>query len=1070
MTASTSTKPFQMHLQGVLARTGMAICLLLAAAGTARPQATSTIQGNITDPAGASVPAAAVMVTNQATGVVKRTESSADGYYRIADLLPGSYEIRVEAPGFKTAVRRGLTLAAEATLGVGFTLELGQVTESVEVTAEEPQIETEVARITEVIPEREVRSLPIQSRGVLSLAIMSPGIVGKAEQGAFCCDAFSAYSGPAISSGGTENKSHYSLDGLSLRYTEGSDYAALFSPNADAVAEVRVSTNPYQAEYGRISGPQVQVVTKSGTNQWHGTGHFTNQDKVLNAKPFFATEELPDSYTRYFGGTLGGPVVSNRLFVFGAYEGLRQRTFGSSTALAETKEFADLVQQTRPGSVAANILKSYPPFRAPSRNLVDLASPGPDGLWIAEPDGIPDLGEVIDDRSKPRSGNQVNARVDYHSASGRDRVFASYWYTKPNEYYPGLHQAFESRQFTRTNTGTVVHTHGFSAHALNELRFATMHMLADTRNINLHVPGIWTDDGFSIGNFGWLSWQFVPRTVEIADTFSLNRGRHNYKFGVNVRFGKTFASYQTVPEYGFASLAAFANDDPYYEARSMEIGSGAPARTRFPFQQKELAFFVQDNWQVTPRLNLNYGLRWENFFSVWMGEDRENWQPVLTSSQLTPAGVAAVANRRVDRYYDTDLDNFGPRVGFAWDPTGKRKLSVRGGFAVLYDEIHTQPLFDLGFNPPAIGSGTAGPDYGIPIVYGLAPAGTLDYPTNAAMTPQLDPTTGAVVGSQYGLAGIVNDMKVPLVLDGFGGLQYQLTGELMVQADYKYRRTSNDFYAIDYNRVQGDMVDGSLDRLNPNFGSIQMLTNKGRRLYHGLILAASKRFSRGWSMNASYTYSYGRTNSPGFATWPSRRYQTDPYNPDLEWARDDVPHVFTLHGVWDLPILRGRTGWLGGALGGWQLSTIWNLQAGQTFVPYSGNRYGSGGDFNADGFRKDRPDRPAAALPSSFDKQQWLAGAMAASAFPLPDAAAPRNGTLPRDMFREPGYARIDVALGKEFPITESKRVQFRAESFNFLNRLNISSVVNRLESPSFGRATGGYQNRVVQLAAKFLF
>ncbi|MEW5979761.1 MAG: carboxypeptidase regulatory-like domain-containing protein [Acidobacteriota bacterium] len=1046
------------------------ICVYLNVAGVGLGQDTSTIQGHVADPAGASVPRALVTATNQETGVAKRTESSTEGYYRISDLLPGTYEVRVEAQGFKVSVRRGLNVFAQASLNVEFTLELGEVTESVEVLAEESQVETEVARISEVIPQRELEALPIQGRGILNMAVMSPGIVGKAEQGAYCCDAFSVYAAPGISSGGAENKSQYSLDGLSLRYTEGSDWAAVFSPNADAISEIRVSTHPYSAEYGRVSGPQVQMTTKSGTNEWHGTAHFTFQDKNLNARPFFSTEELPDTYSRYFGGTLGGSLVKDRLFVFGAYEGLRQRTFSSGTALTETPEFAALVQQTRPNSVSANLLKSYQPFRAPSRNFVDLVSPGPNGLWITDPDGIPDLGEVIDDRSRPRTGDQINTRVDYHSPNGNDRVFASYWYTTPRLVSPGLRLAFESPDSTKTHSGAVVYTRAFSPHALNELRFAMMRLRNDVGNSNLHVPGIWTDDGFSLGNFGWLAWQFVPRTVEISDTFSLNRGRHAYKFGFSVRSGKTFVSYQTVPEYGFASLAAFANDQPYYEARSMEIGTGAPARTQFPFLQKELAFFFQDNWQVSPRLTINYGIRWEDFFSVWMGEGRENWQPILNSSQLTPTALATVTNQRVDRYYNTDFNNFGPRVGFAWDPTGKQQVAVRGGFGVLYDEIHTQPLFDVGNNPPAIGYGVAGPDYGVPVVYGLAPVGTLDYPANPALTPGLDPNTGAVVGSQYGLAGFVSDMKVPMVLDGFVGAQYQIAGDLMIQMDYKHRRTTNDFYAVDFNRIQGDLLDGLVDRINPKFGGIQMLTNAGRRTYHGLILAGSKRFSQGWSLNASYTYSYGKTNAPGFATWPSRRFQTDPYNPDLEWARDDIPHAFTLHGMWDLPILRGKSGWLASTLGGWQLSTIWNLQAGNTFIPYSGNRYGDGGDFNADGFRKDRPDRPNASLPSSFSKQQWLDGALLASVFPLPDPATPRVGTLPNDLFRGPGYARVDLALSKSFPVTENRRVQFRVESFNLPNRLNISSVVNRLESPSFARATGAYQNRVIQMAVKFLF
>lgn len=1045
-------------------------CLLFVQTRPVSAQATGTVQGTLTDPAGAGVPGATVTATNQATGVSKHVQSTEGGYYRLVDLLPGTYDLRAELEGFKTVVRTDVPLAAGSVLGLDLSLEMGAVRESVVVRGDGPLVETEVARISEVIPEREVRALPIQSRGVLSLAVISPGIVGKAEQGQFCCDSFSAYAGPAVSSGGAENKSHYSLDGLSLRYTEGSDYGALFSPNADAITEIRVSTNPYQAEFGRVSGPHIQLTTKSGTNAWRGTGHLTAQAKALNADPFFATRELPDSYTRYFGGTIGGPLRKNRLFVFGAYEGLRQRTFGSSTALAETREFAELLQRTRPNSIAAALFKDFTPFRYPSQNFVDLVSPGPGGRWRTVPDGIPDLGEVIDDRSTPRSGNQVNLRGDYHSASGKDRIFGSYWYTRPDEFYPGLREAFESRQFTRANSASVVHTRSFGTSALNEFRLGFMHLLADTRNTNLHVPGIATDDGLRLGNFGWLSWQFIPRNTEISDTFSFYRGRHNVKTGINVRWGKTFATYQTVPEYTFGSLADFANDDPYFEYRSVEIGTGAPARTRFPFVQQELALFVQDNWQATSQLNINYGLRWENFFDVRLGDDRENWHPVLRSDELTPAGVAGTRNQQVNRYYGRDLNNFGPRIGFAWDPTAGRRFAVRGGFGVLYDEVHTQPLFDIGFNPPANGSGSAGPDMGIPIVYGLAPPGTLGYQPNPALTPQFDPNTGSVVGARYGLAGIVSDLETPLVLDGFAGTQYQVASNLMVHVDYKFRRTTNDLYTVDFNRMSGDLVDGLRDRISPNFDAITFLTNRGRSTYHGLIVGGQKRFSQGWSLNASYTYSYGRTNDPHFATWPGRRQQTDPYMPDLEWARDDIPHVFTLHGMWELPFLRGKPGLLASAFGGWQLSTVWNLQSGRTFIPYSANRYGSGGDFNADGFRKDRPDRPTVQLPSSFSNQQWLAGALKASDFPLPDPATPRAGTMPRDLFREPGYARVDLALTKEFALGHDRRVQIRADSFNLLNRLNIRSVVPQLNSANFARATSAYQNRVVQLGLKFLF
>lgn len=315
-------------------------------------QSTGAIQGHVSDGTGASVPKALIKATNESTGVYRTAYSADDGYYRIADLLPGIYVLRVELAGFRTIIKHAVEVTADSMAGLNFALEVGEVTQTIDVTGSDTQVETEVARISDVINDNQIKALPIQGRGVLNLAVLTPGIQGKAEPldvistGYFCCDAFSNYKSPDISTGGTENKSHYTLDGLSLRYFGGSYWGALFSPNVDAVEEVRISTNPSLAETGTISGPQVNFVTKGGTNDWHGTAHFSNIDSALNAKPFFATEKLP-SHTRYYGGTAGGPLVKNRLFVFGGYQGVRERTVPSSLDFVETKAFRDFVVNTR---------------------------------------------------------------------------------------------------------------------------------------------------------------------------------------------------------------------------------------------------------------------------------------------------------------------------------------------------------------------------------------------------------------------------------------------------------------------------------------------------------------------------------------------------------------------------------------------------------------------------------------------------------------------------------------------------------------------------------------------------
>jgi hypothetical protein len=272
--------------------------------------------------------------------------------------------------------------------------------------------------------------------------------------------------------------------------------------------------------------------------------------------------------------------------------------------------------------------------------------------------------------------------------------------------------------------------------------------------------------------------------------------------------------------------------------------------------------------------------------------------------------------------------------------------------------------------------------------------------------------------------------------------------------------------------VAGDLVDARLDRLNPYFDAINLTTNWGRRFYHGLILSASKRFSDGWSVTGSYTYNHAKSNVFGNDSLNVGQAVVDAFNPNNEFARDDNPHVFTAYSVWHLPILRGKTGWLPALIGGWEFNTIWNFQSGNRFGPSTARRFRQGGDFNADGVMNDRPDQPTADVPRSFSNEQWLAGALNASWFPLPDASVPRVGTLPRDYFRFPGYQRIDAALSKAFPIPkwESGRIQFRAEAFNLFNHVNLSGIATSLESALFGRATSAYQNRTTQLSVKILF
>jgi len=1041
-----------------------------ALACLAHAQVTGSIQGRISDPSGGIIAGASVRITNEATGVARSTQAAGDGYYRVPDLLPGLYDIRAEQPGFKTLFRKSIELRSEEVLNLDLRLEVGDTTQTVEVNAEVPQVETTEARISKVVGTEQIESLPAIGRGVMWLAVNTPGIESKAEDGRIgqCCDAFSSLASPSLSSAGNELKAAFYLDGIALHYGDGMSWNLAFSPNLDAVQEMRISTNPTSVEEGILSGVQVQMVTKGGTNSLHGTGHFTFLDGSFNALPYGASSsDVGPWYQRYFGGTIGGAIIKNRLFFFGAYEGLREKraAAGGQNVVVETQAFKDWVVKNHPNSVAAYLMTEAPPFKYATDNLTDVNG-----------DGIPDIGTVNMDRPSTRSGNQYNARVDYQSRSGRDRFYGTYWRSVPVQPILDVRPQLDYTQKTGTQLISFVNAHTFTPSALNEIRFSTLFGpnwdWRFTHN-RYDLPCVLTDDGLGFPSTfsGSCSYSYEVQTArpyDVHDTFSWNRGAQNWKFGGSFRhvyLTDPAYLYGDTPVYNFATIIDFANDNPYQETRNVD---GATGKLRNPFvesRNQQLAFFAQNSWQVRPGLTLNLGLRWDYYspFKVdGIQDPRNTYAPIFTSSQVTPEGIVGIRNQKVKQSFNSDWNNFGPRISVAWDPTHRGRMAIRGGFYLLYDEINSLGLYRNFYgNPPISSLLSAGPQYGIPIVYAVAPKGSRDFPINPGLIgPGIDPDLGIFSGTRPGLTGYAKNWSQPMNYDANVAVQRQLFNDLSVSLTYHFRKTTNDAYSFNANRFTGDLADGLLDRLSPYYDSITTFVNTGRRTYQGLVFEVGKRWVHGWQLDGSYTYNDAHSNYGG---------ATEAFRPQVDWARDEIAtHAFKASSVWDLPIWRTRRDLVGSILGGWQLSTIWNFESGPYFNPVSRAAFGSGGDFNADGQRSDRPDLPTQHIPTSYSRTQWMNGAISASAFPLPTTI--RDGTLPRNYFHGPGYARIDAGFAKKFIIKERVTLQYQLQASNLLNHVNISGVQSSLTATNFGQASSFYPTREVQMGFKATF
>jgi hypothetical protein len=1041
------------------------LCLLLAPAVPAgAQQQLGAIQGTIADQSGGVIPGVTVTVTNLGTGIARTTVTNEVGIYRVPSLDPGRYEVVAELMGFRKAIRTGVILSVGTTLGVNFTLEPGEVTETIEVTGVAPDIQTEKADLSAIVERKKVVDLPLVSRNPLALAALQPGVVGIPSTSHL----FVTEQGLGINANGQrESGNNAMVDGITI---SGGPWGGsmLVVPNVEAVEEFQIIVNNPSAEFGRNAGAAVSIVTRGGTNDLSGSVFEFHRDDGLREKNIFETTKPPFDRDE-FGVTVGGPIRRDRTFFFFSYDGLRQKGGGAALRTVETEQLKNWVLANRPNSIAAQLLSKYPPPIYPTTGLRDLGGPLPGANnWSTAPDGIPDVGTISLAVPSRNIGDQFNGRVDQVLRHGSDRIRASYYANTINNPAVYIRPQFDHdftflNQLLASNWSRVI-----SNRTLNELSFGWVRQHGETGDPTPEVPTIGiTGLSYGFGVDFWHPITFTQNNFEIRNVLTMTRGTHSFRIGGELRHGRDGAilHHWERPNYTFASILDFIDDEPFSETRAVDPVTGRSTVAPGTYITNEWGLFVQDNWKVRPNLTLNLGLRYDNFGNPGKKEGRFN-AIVLGPGSTRQEQVARAKVAALDRIYETDWNNVAPRLGVAWDPKGDASFVVRAGAGVSYNRINNTAYSDERLNPPLFASASTNIfDPSVAILYTTGPA----YPANPALGRGLD-ENGGIRGSRVNLRVIDPAITIPYVYSWFAGAQYQLPWDFVLDVNYVGSASRNLLGADgptsnDYNRFAGDLLDGVFNRLNPSFGTVHITESRIDASYHGLATQVSRRYKQGFSFQVAYTLGRARDARGNMeeVTDPAREKGPADY---------DVRHVVKLNAIWEIPFRSGVKA-LEYVLGGWQVNAITVYQSGNPFSVVCTLAYPRC-DFNADGQTGDRVNVTRTDLGSP-SRDEWLAGVLSAADYSLP--AIGTLATQQRNAFRGPSYFNTDLSFFKNIPVpwygTRDARLQIRVEAFNLFNRAHLGNPVAVTNDALFGRVTGlrgGTNPRTFQLGAKFSF
>ena len=1080
-------------------RIALLFVCLCAALGAQTP--IGTLEGQISDPAGALVANAEVSVHNARIGITRTIHPANDGSFHFSDLPVGTYQLTVRAEGFAPYTVDAIRVDIGHVVRWPVQLQIASEHTEVNVTEQAVTVDTSPT-IGNVVSEKQASDLPLNGRDLTQLGLLQPGVApmttGLAEAGGI------ARRGQAYAVNGQRPESNnYLLDGASNVDSVNGGYA-LRTP-VDAVDEFRILTLNAPAEYGSTSGATTSVVTRSGSNGFHGDLYeFLRNDK-MDARNFFAAETEPLHRNQY-GATLGGPIRKDKDFFFLYYEGQRDTEGKTQAAIVPTdaERRGDFSGLTDPATGRPEPLINYFTGQPIPGNQIPDFMQNPVAVAAAKLYPTPNIGTNVFESTQIGSTDydQGGIRLD-HNFSERDQLFGRYAVSTLHQFDPlpisgaGV-PGFPVTDDIFTNSSTISWVHLLSPQTVQTARasfFRNQFLKGQAAN---HTPG--SDLGFQyqptlglnegvpyliVSGYASLGNPIVgPQNTYQNDfqgsySVAMTRGRHSLKFGadldrqqINVVFG--------IATSGFFVFAPFPISDSFASflvGQSVQFFQGGGQFDR-GLRKWVGAGYAQDEFRVSPHLTLNFGLRYEVNTPYTEIRDRLNaWAPGQKSSVYpnAPAGLLFPADPGVpDGIAPVDYKQFMPRVGLAWSPFGDEKTVVRAGYGIFYDG------FTNGAGGPLQAAISAlpwtqayqlpGPGFDIANPYGNGPT---PFGTGNFVAP------ATVLTVQSG-------MRPPYSQNWDLSIERTLGHDYLFDVRYVGNKGTHLPRFIEANPTVGGT--GNSNRINTtcdgsglcNYGSVGLLADDSSSTYHALEVALSRQFSRGVSFLASYWYSksldYISTlnvagSAPTLVAGENDLAQ-NPFNLAAEHGPSlfDARHRFVFSGSWALPKWKDASRGAALLTNGWQLNAIASVSSGTPFTVYdSANVSMQGSAPEISGFYSSRPDLisdPNSGQPHT--PSQWITRAPFLQLDPISQAG--QFGNEGRNVVRGPGIADVDLSLFKYFNIDETRRVQFRAECFNLLNHPNFGLPENDLQSPAFGQILQAGPPRLLQLALKFVF